>query len=47
MRMDLFNMATRAAAAVAVTAACALAATETLFSNWAFSVAPGGKDGSL
>lgn len=47
MRTNLFNMVSRAAAAVAVAAVCSLAATETLFSNWAFSVAPGKNVGSL
>lgn len=47
--MDLVskNRTLRALAIMAISAGCAFAATETLFSNWAFSVAPGGSNGSL
>jgi hypothetical protein len=41
------GFARRVAGVVAVASSLALAATETLFSNWAFSVAPGGDYGSL
>lgn len=41
------NRTLRALAIMAISAGCAFAATETLFSNWAFSVAPGGSNGSL
>lgn len=41
------GFARRVAGVVAVAYSLALAATETLFSNWAFSVAPGGDYGSL
>lgn len=41
------GFARRIAGVVAVASSLALAATETLFSNWAFSVAPGGDYGSL
>ena len=41
------GFARRVAGVVAVASSLALAATETLFSNWAFSVAPGSATGSL
>ena len=41
------NRTIRALGIAAVSAGCAFAATETLFSNWAFSVAPAGSDGAL
>lgn len=41
------GFARRVAGVVAVASSLALAATETLFSNWAFSVAPGTTTGSL
>lgn len=41
------GFARRVAGVVAVASSLAFAATETLFSNWAFSVAPGGDYGSL
>lgn len=41
------GFARRVAGVVAVASSLALAATETLFSNWAFSVAPGSDYGSL
>ena len=41
------NRTIRALGIAAVFAGCAFAATETLFSNWAFSVAPAGSDGAL
>ena len=47
MGSSLFKTMTRVAAAVAVSVSGILAATETLFSNWAFSVAPGPSSGSL
>ena len=41
------NRTIRALGIAAVAAGCSFAATETLFSNWAFSVAPAGSDGAL
>ncbi len=41
------GFARRVAGVVAVASSLALAATETLFSNWAFSVAPGSATGAL
>ena len=47
MGVSFFKTLTRLAAAVAVSASCSLAATDKLFSNGAFSVAPGNSTGSL
>lgn len=47
MKMGLYKALGRVSVVMAVAAAAALAATETLFSNWTYSVAPGGADGAL
>lgn len=47
MARSFKNKALRAVALAAVSAGCAFAATETLFSNWAFSVAPSNSTGAL
>jgi len=47
MARSFKDKALRAIALAAVSAGCAFAATETLFSNWAFSVAPGNSTGTL
>ena len=47
MATSLKKWTFRTLAMAAVSAGCAFAATETLFSNWAFSVAPGSSTGSL
>ncbi len=47
MALSLKNRTMRSLGIVAISAGCAFAANETLFSNWAFSVAPGNSKGTL
>ena len=47
MDVNLYKALRRSLAAVTLASAGTLAANQTLFSNWAYSVAPGGTEGSL